>query len=374
MKYQRPALILIMVIAALAAAQRLLMPKYMGKVIEGALIQEYYGETTAHDVVFLGDCEVYENISPITLWEDYGITSYIRGSASQMMWQSYYLLRDTLRTETPRALVLSVLAMTRPTQESEAYNRMTLDGMRWSPDKAAAIHKTKLPDERFADYVFPILRYHDRWKELTSDDLRYFFSLDTISFNGYYMRMDTKPAGTFPAARRLPDYSFDEGNMAALESIATLCRENGIRLILFKAPSLYPAWHEQWEEQVIAFAAAHGLDYVNALEQKDSIGLDFLTDTYDGGLHLNTYGAEKTAHWLGAYLSGTVGLPDHRQDAPAEPAIVAGGQVAPSPPDRRKEAALRAAWDAKAHSYEAMKAQQLDEIARYGGILRFMGE
>ena len=48
----------------------LLQPKYMGKVVEGAMIAEYYDETTTHDVIFLGDCEVYENFSPITLWED----------------------------------------------------------------------------------------------------------------------------------------------------------------------------------------------------------------------------------------------------------------------------------------------------------------
>ncbi|MDD5017829.1 MAG: SGNH/GDSL hydrolase family protein, partial [Eubacteriales bacterium] len=47
--------------------QLLVMPKYMGAVREGALVAEYYQETTGHDVIFIGDCEVYENFSPITL-------------------------------------------------------------------------------------------------------------------------------------------------------------------------------------------------------------------------------------------------------------------------------------------------------------------
>ena len=72
----------------LAFAQALVMPKYMSKSLEGNLIAEYYHETTSHDVVFIGDCEVYECFTPPTLWEEYGITSYIRGSAQQLAWQS----------------------------------------------------------------------------------------------------------------------------------------------------------------------------------------------------------------------------------------------------------------------------------------------
>ena len=41
-------------------------------IVEGAMIAEYYDEEKDHDVVFIGDCEIYENFSPITLWEEYG--------------------------------------------------------------------------------------------------------------------------------------------------------------------------------------------------------------------------------------------------------------------------------------------------------------
>ena len=76
--------------------QRLLVPKYTGKVIEGNFIREYYEDPSSHDLFLLGDCEVYENISPITLWKKFGITSFIRGSANQLPAQSYYLLEDAL--------------------------------------------------------------------------------------------------------------------------------------------------------------------------------------------------------------------------------------------------------------------------------------
>ena len=91
--------------------QKLLVPKYQTGIVEGSMIEEYYKDESDHDVVFIGDCEIYENFSPITLWEEYGITSYMRGSAQQLIWNSYYLLEDTLRYETPDVVVFNVLSV-----------------------------------------------------------------------------------------------------------------------------------------------------------------------------------------------------------------------------------------------------------------------
>ena len=66
----------VIVLASLYLLQRLLMPKYAADVVEGALIAEYYEEEKDHDVIFIGDCEVYENFSPAVLWQNYGINSY----------------------------------------------------------------------------------------------------------------------------------------------------------------------------------------------------------------------------------------------------------------------------------------------------------
>ena len=118
---------------------KLLMPKYANDIIEGRLISEYYDNAGGNDILFVGDCELYENISPITLWEEYGITSYIRGSSQQLIWQSYYLLEEMLDYETPDMVVFNVLSMKYNEPQKEAYNRLTLDGMKWSSHKWNAI-------------------------------------------------------------------------------------------------------------------------------------------------------------------------------------------------------------------------------------------
>ena len=44
------------------------------------------------------------------------------------------------------------------------------------------------------------------------------------------------------------------------------------------------------------------------------MGLDYSTDTYDAGLHLNINGAEKMSHYFGKILSEQYGVEDRRGD------------------------------------------------------------
>ena len=338
----------LVVLGSLWVLQRLLMPKYMGDIVEGALISEYYKETTDHDVLFVGDCEVYENFSPITMWEDYGITSYIRGSAQQLIWQSYYLLEETLEYEKPEVVVFNVLSMKYDTPQKEAYNRMTLDGMKWSKSKVDDIRASMMEDEEFADYVFPILRYHSRWQELTSDDFKYLFTRRPVSQSGYYMRIDVKPAQTFPKPKKLANYEFGENSWKYLEKMRKLCEENGIQLILVKAPSLYPAWYDEWEDQIEEYAKAYELPYYNFLELTDEVGIDFTQDTYDGGLHLNLSGAEKMGAYFGKIL---------REEF----------QV----PDRRNDEKIASVWAEKCAAYYDMEKRQQEELDTYGYLKMF---
>ena len=257
------AVFLIVILAVLYLLQKLLMPKYMSDIPEGAMVEEYYRETTGHEVLFVGDCEVYENFSPITLYEDYGITSYIRGSAQQLTWQSYYLLEDALRYETPKVVVFNVLAMKYNEPQSEAYNRMSIDGMKMSASKIGAIRASMTEEEHMLDYIFPILRYHSRWSDLSSEDVKYMFHKDKVSHNGYYMRVDVRPAEDFPEPEKLSDYTLGDKAMEYLDRMRMLCEEKGIDLVLVKSPSLYPYWYDEWDEQIVNYAEKYGLDYFN---------------------------------------------------------------------------------------------------------------
>mgnify|MGYP002869080853 CR=1 FL=1 len=295
----------------LAGFQRLVQPKYMSDVVEGNLVADYYSSGYDHDVLFVGDCECYENFSPVTLWEEYGISSYIRGSAQQLIWQSYYLLEDALRYEKPDVVVFNVLSMKYGEPQNEAYNRMSIEGMKWSSSKVQDIQVSMTEDETFLSYVFPLLRYHSRWSELTADDFRYYFGAEPNFFAGYYLRADVKAAENVPEGRPLADYAFADTCWDYLNKMRTLCEENGIQLVLIKAPSLYPYWYDEYDEQVREYAGEHGLTYYNFIELADEAGIDYSTDTTDGGMHMNVYGAEKLSRYMGERLV-SLGVSDRR--------------------------------------------------------------
>lgn len=348
-KYIGRILISLVVFGVLFAGfSRLVKPKYADGILEGAFIREYYDETTTHDVIFVGDCEVYENFSPVKLWRDYGITSYIRGSAQQLIWQSYYLLEDTLRYETPKVVVYNVQSLVHDEPQREEYNRMTLDGMRWSGSKLRSICASMTEEEQFLDYVFPILRYHERITELGKDDLVYYFRNRKITHNGYYMRVDQYPFEEPLAEEKPEDCSFGDQAMVYLEKMTQLCEKNGIRLVLVKAPSLSPVWYEEYEQQVQAYANKHQLLYINYLDLASELDIDYATDTYDGGLHMNLYGAEKLSGHLGNVLCEEYGLEDHRVD-----------------PE------MCSVWKQKEQFYDSMIEAQEQELQAYGEVVHY---
>ncbi len=317
-KLFRVALVIALIVltcVVIHLADLLLRPKYMGDVTEGALTAEYYKAYGSHDVLFVGDCEVYENFSTVQLWREYGINSFIRGGAQQLAWQSYYMLEDALRYETPDVVVFNVLSLMYNEPQNEAYNRMALDGMRWSKTKWDAINASMCDGENMLEYIFPILRYHSRWNELTSDDFKYWFKKDLVSFNGYYLRTEIMPAGDFPPPRPLADTNFGDKAMKYLDKMTELCKEKGIRLVLIKSPSLYPHWYDEWDANMEKYAEEHGIEYINMLKIAESeIGIDYSLDTYDAGLHMNVTGAEKCSSYLGKILVEKYGLKNHHDD------------------------------------------------------------
>ena len=92
--------------------------------------------------------------------------------------------------------------------------------------------------------------------------------------------------------------------------------------------------------QIEDYAAEHELLYLNYLELLDETGIDFQTDTYDGGLHLNLSGAEKLSMHFGKVLAEEAGLSD-----------------------RRGEADLAECWEKKLEEYRQEEEEQYGKLA-----------
>ena len=309
--------ILILFILIFIFLNMLLKPKYAETLVEGSMISQYYNEPKDHEVIFIGDCEVYANFSPMVMYEQDGIKAYVRGSSQQMIWQSYYILKETLKYETPKIVVLNVNSMRYgkdSNEVSEAYNRLTIDNMKWSKEKIEIIKTSMTDEETFISYVFPILRYHSRYDELTIEDLKYLFKRKNNTYNGFLINKNIKPVQNLPTKRNQVNYEFNKECYEYLNNITEICKKNNIKLVLIKAPSLYPYWYDEYEKQIINYAKEHNLDYYNLLEKKDEIGIDYSVDTYDGGLHLNLTGATKLSKYFSKLLVNNYNLTNYLGD------------------------------------------------------------
>jgi hypothetical protein len=136
--------------------------------------------------------------------------------------------------------------------------------------------------------------------------------------------------------------------MHYLDLIRELCEEKDITLLLVKAPSVSPAWYDKWDAQITEYADTYQLDYLNYLPLVDEIGIDFATDTYDEGLHMNYSGAVKCADYLGQYLVQNYGLEDLSSDE-----------------------AVAAVWEQKEKQQQELIDAQLSEIEQYGKVVSY---
>ena len=316
-KIIKPTIFMLIFIVLFCLISRLLEPKYADDLVEGSMIRAYYQEEKNHEVIFVGDCEVYANFSPMAMYEEAGIKAYVRGSSQQLIWQSYHILKETLKYEKPKVVVFNVNALRydkNSTQVKEEYNRLTIDGMKWSKEKIDIINESMTNDETFLSYLFPIIRYHSRYNQLTKEDIKYFFKNKVNTFNGFLINKDIKPVVTLPVPPKLPSYEFSEETMKYLNMMVELCQANGTKLVLVKAPSLYPHWYEEYDALIKNYANHKGIKYYNFTALAEEVGLDYNLDTYDSGLHLNLTGATKLSKYFANILKIEYNLTDTHGD------------------------------------------------------------
>ncbi|MBQ1525113.1 MAG: SGNH/GDSL hydrolase family protein, partial [Firmicutes bacterium] len=177
---------------------------------------------------------------------------------------------------------------------------------------------------------------------------RYMFRSEPLSHNGYVMRVDTKPVTVLPQPVPLADYRFSETDWRYLDMIRDSCRAHDITLILIKSPSCYPHWYEEWDSQIADYAEENGLIYINFLDHQEETGIDYTTDTFDAGQHLNLAGAEKASAWFGKILAEQSGVSDRRSDP-----------------------AMASRWEEKIAFYGKMKASQEKQLEETGTVKSF---
>lgn len=285
-------------------------------------IHAFYGEPEdSLDVLFIGSSPLLRGVSPMLMWKEYGFTGYVRASALQAPAVSYGLLAESLQKQSPKVVVLLCdnIFLEYDYAEREGDLRRGLDGMKMSMHKLEIIREVTEADEHQSalSYAFPLMRYHDRWKEIDlAEDkpeplLEHSFRKGNV-FLGYAAGLEYPEGFMEPTGEPAP--AFDADAKAYIEKSIALCREKGIPVVLLHLPKL--SWSYEESAAVEAFAVDNGAVYLD-LDQENiraQVGTDPQTDYFDQG-HMNISGSIKVSRWLGSWLDAHYDLPDHRDDS-----------------------------------------------------------
>ena len=233
--------------------QRLFIPKLnypvMLENVSYTLEGFYSLEKNTQDVLFLGTSHMEFGVSPVEIYRNEGFSSYNLATSGQGLAATFFLLRDALERQSPKAVVLDVSGLFLEDKDlSEASWKYILDAMPLSRNKTAMLSafrefkesrdgQTKnssqepafseegeeeyektgeeilrdpdgfLSADNLRNGLFPFFVYHDRWSELSG-----------IDFRDYLPSDESYGAGYFPYSRMLPSpVTIEEMNQEAEE-------------------------------------------------------------------------------------------------------------------------------------------------------------
>lgn len=315
----RSAVFLCILCICIMITNRIITPKtcYGGMLSTTLSYVDFYQmEKDTVDVLFLGSSLAATACIPQEMYDLYGIRSYSLASAKQSPVVSYYWLKEALRYQSPKAVVMDCnyffqtndLALNAP--ESTIWT--ALDYMRWSPVKLEAVRTICELDgnQRWSTYFFPNIRYHEKWSELTEND---FTLAETAA--GYQMKGYAPWAGRWGGEGSVPYEDGDPGEETAipplmesyLDKMACLCEQEGISFVLINVPQMNADIGKFYTMQ--KYTEEHGLSFYDFSEKKlyETSGYDFSIDSCDTA-HSNLWGARKITACLGKILAEDYGL------------------------------------------------------------------
>lgn len=276
--------------------------------------QFYKMEKDSVDVLFLGSSVMVNAASPQEIYRQYGIRSYNLSSENQSPVISYWWLKEALRFQSPQAVVMDCRFLFPLHKENdlnmvEGLVRKSIDPMRWSAVKMAAVHDICSIDigQDELSYYLTNLRYHERWKVLTRDDFDP--SMRAAPLKGYAPIYGYGPEDyeTYRPSGGTDVSPFDEHMGVYLDRITDLCRENGIQLILIDLPG--NNMNDAVANALDAYAAENGIRYLNFCETGLYRSLGASLPEENVTAHANVAGSVRFSDAIGSLLKEDCGIP-----------------------------------------------------------------
>ena len=303
-----------------------------GWYVAGAMRDMYKQDKNTIDVLYVGNSNVYTGISPFEIYNNIGVTGFSASTPQQDMIGSYYIIKEFFKNQKPKVVMLETGEIfTIREHFTELGMRSEIDYMNSGLDKLDILNDNIMNfslSEKLS-YLFPVIRFHDRYQRLTEFDIRKLVQNAEISYKGYLYEFKTekyknksknnykeykkyeeehKTLDIEKSNLKIPDY-IDE----KIDSLIEFCKSNNSELVLMSMPVTDDRAIEK-NEYIKNYAKDKGIKYVDFnMEVEEPINWE--TDTQDKGYHLNIKGAEKVGNYISKYLSENFEL-ENKKDKP----------------------------------------------------------
>lgn len=295
---------------------------------ESPRYQDFYAQpANSIDYIVLGSSSTYHSLDPMRVYNETGYTGFNLGSPSQPMSCSWFWLQEALKTQTPKCVFVDTGSFISDLPDDGMYLKCLMP-MAFSPLKIQAAFECSHDRDLLYTVLFPLYQFHDRWKELSSADVKKGFK-DEYLTKGGTIRFVSREVIKAPSInlREEKTISVDSnGNAVAVlnpvslnkeslyyySKISGLCVEKGIRCIPVKFPT--KNWNDRWSRE-IRKETDKGDSVMWDMSLADNpAGINWEKDSFDNGKHLNYYGMVKVSDLVSEYLKHTGEFTDHRND------------------------------------------------------------
>ena len=311
--FMRMAVFVIVMLMILTYAMYVLTPKYAYGICS---IMNYYNlPEDSVDVLLCGTSLTYTDVNTNILWSEYGIAAYNLATAEQPYWSTYYYLKEALKTQTPKLILLDAKAST--------YTETKVDRMRTvlcsygllNPISRISCIWECTEVEDFWGYLLAFPQIHTNYYAVTEES---FTTPPTNVGRGNtwkgYIEKDAWAEHDAPnIVWSDKEAEINEHELEYLEKTLQLLSESGIETVLICYPNADYKHDHYYYNTASKLAESYGISTINYnLPEKNCI-LDYSTDCADWQ-HLNIGGSYKFSMQLGQDLKDNFDLTDHRGD------------------------------------------------------------
>ncbi len=242
------------------------------------------------DVIMYGDSETIASTMPMKIWEDYGFTMHVCGTAGQTLPDTCRMVYDTTRKQKPKIVIL---------EANNIYNPVSVT----------------VPLARILNIILPVTEYHNRWKNLKLEDFYSKIDYKETDINkGYHYIGITDPADDSPYMEKTEKIEkIPLLSKIYIKFLKYYTEKQGGQFVIVSIPSK-KNWSYNKHNGVKEFANKEGIEFLDLNELKDDLNIDWKTETGDKGDHVNYKGALKVTNYLGKWLKEKNILENHKED------------------------------------------------------------